>query len=237
MKINHNCDLVLSDLYYYDIRSCYYQLAKSVYFDLGGIDENDKEARNIALGKKQIDNENFSTFLRDTSEGLVEYYLSDNNIQQDEIIVIQTDGCVLTRMLRESEFEIKPDLQEHITLMIITPDRRKFLHVSDKGVTVRGLPNRYKELDKVFERFKKLNVYNKKILFKQLNQIKEFVIDQDNPELYIITKGDKKLVITKKHGVMEVGKRVSIDVSRIDTQKYFEVYFKEFLDSIFLHFY
>ena len=38
MNINVQSPLFLTDLYFYDIRSCYYEIAKSAYYDLGGID-------------------------------------------------------------------------------------------------------------------------------------------------------------------------------------------------------
>ena len=62
MNINIQSPLFLTDLYFYDIRSCYYEIAKSAYYDLGGIDKDDKVERNIALGKEQIGNENFQKY-------------------------------------------------------------------------------------------------------------------------------------------------------------------------------
>jgi hypothetical protein len=127
-------------------------------------------------------------------------------------------------------------LRDHINFMIITLDRNKFLYVSDQRVTIKGLANRYDALNKVFNQFAKLNFYNKKVLFKQLQKIKDSVIDGEDLDFYTIVKGDKKLLITKKHGVVEIGQGIKLKTKDVDREKYYDLYFKEFMESLLLHF-
>lgn len=236
MNISQSCNLFLTDLYFYDISSCYYQIAQSVFYNLEGIDKNDKTARNIALGKEQINNEAFSSFLLSSAESIVSYYLEENRVGDDEIVLVQKDGCILTRLLKENEFFIKMDFREHINFMIISLDRKKFLYVSEQEVTVKGMPNRYPGIDQIYDKFKNLNLYNKKGLFKQLQKIKDLVVNGEDFSTYKIVKGEKNLVITKSYGIMEVEEGVKFKIKDIDREKYYDLYIREFMEPLQLHF-
>ncbi len=235
MNINIQSPLFLTDLYFYDIRSCYYEIAKSAYYDLGGIDKDDKVERNIALGKEQIGNENFQKYLQESADSIIDYYLFTNGIQHEEIVVRQRDGFILTRMLHDNDSMMKIDFREHISFMIITPDRKKFLTVSDDDVSVKGVPNNYPGMETVYEKFKFLNIYNKKSLFRQLNKLKGFVLSCEDIGVFAIDKNDKKLIITNHYGVLELRKG-SYSTNTVDKQRYYDLYLKEFVESLILTF-
>jgi len=237
MKISNDCKLFLKDLYFYDIRSAYYQIAKVNKYEFNDINIENKTERNIHIGKKQIGNENLSKYLRDAAQGLIQTYIQENDIHDNEIIVTQTDGCILTRRLKDNSKYLKLSFREYINFIIISLDRKKFISISDDSITVKGISNRYPALDIIYNKFKNLNFYNKKGLFKQLYNIKNSVVNGDIKELYIIDRGGKKLINTKKRGLIEIKSGITFNVKNINRNQYYDVYFKDFMESLFLTFY
>jgi hypothetical protein len=236
MDINQTCDLIQTDLFSYDFKSCYYKLSESIYYDLEGIDKTNKAERNIALGKQQIDNPALQQFLADSADSLVDYYLFQNGILNDEVILKQRDGFIISRMLDDNKSMMKIDMREHINLMIIALDRQKYITVSRQGVSIRGMRNKYPGIEKVFDKFKKINLYNKKGLFKQLKRIKEDFFNEEDLDVFLIEKGDKKLLMTKRMGLIEA-KTGDINPKSIDKQKYYDMYIRDFIDPIILYYF
>ena len=73
MQLNKTSPFILHDLYFYDIKSCYYQLSQTINFEMSEeVDINNKQERNIALGKEQIDNPDLQKFFQETTEGIVD---------------------------------------------------------------------------------------------------------------------------------------------------------------------
>jgi hypothetical protein len=236
MQLSKTCDLFLKDLFFYDIRSCYYQIANSVSYDLGDIEVDNKEQRNIAIGKEQIGNPGLTDYFANTASATVNYYLTKNNVKPEEIILTQRDGCIVTKLLNQDGSFMNMDLRAHYNFMIITPDRKKYLAASDEEVTVKGVPNKYDKLDKVYNKFKDLNFYDKKQLFKQFKRIKELVTESDDSMLYIIERDLDKFVIYRKHGIIQLKGNSDISTKGIDKQKYYDLYFSEFMQVLFLYF-
>jgi len=236
MNINLNCPLFLKDLYSYDIKSCYYEIANQAYYDLNGIDKHNKSERNIELGKLQITNPNLQKYLQETADSIIDYYIFNNNLIEENIIVRQRDGFIITKLLKDNDSIMKLDFREHISFMLITLDRRKYITVSEQnGVTVKGVPNNYTGIMKVYDKFKNLNMYNKKGLFKQLSKLKQYIFECDDIDVFTIDKNDKKLLLIKKYGVIEIKKGV-YSTKSIDREKYYQFYIKEFVDSLILSF-
>jgi len=238
MNINQTCPLVLQDLYFYDIKSCYYQLSEAANFNLEGIDKDNKVERNIALGMEQIDNPNFQKYLQETSESIIDYYLFENRITDSEVILKQRDGFIITRLLDDNNSVMKLDFREHINWFIMTTDRSKYMTISDDvGVTVKGMPNQYSGIQKIYEKFKDLNFYHKKGLFKQLKNLKNDFFLSEDMDIFMIEKNKSKLIISKRHGLLEIKEGVTFSGKTIDRQKYYDLYLREFIDSLILQFY
>jgi len=235
--INDSCNLVLQDLYLYDFKSAYPRILDGINWDFQDIDLENKHDRNIAIGMAQRDNENLSSFLMNTVGSLLQFYLSENDVKDKDIIVTQRDGFILNTFLTNTDEFLKLDLREHIHLMVITPDRKKYLTISDNGVTVKGFQNNYKALNSSYELFGKLNLYNKKVLFKQLKRIKDHVLHGEDKKFYMVEVGERIAVLTKKHGTLVVANENLFNLIDIDTHKYYDHYFREFLEAIFLEFY
>ena len=238
MNINQTCPLVLQDLYFYDIKSCYYQLSEAANFNLEGIDKDNKVERNIALGMEQIDNPNFQKYLQETSESIIDYYLFENRLSVDEIILKQRDGFIITRLLDDNSSVMKIDFREHVNWFIMTPDRTKYMTISDDiGVTVKGMPNQYTGIQKMYDKFKDLNFYNKKGLFRQLKSLKDGFFTSEDMDVFTIVKDGKKLIISRRHGLLEIKPGLAFSGRTVDKQKYYDLYLREFIDSLILQFY
>jgi hypothetical protein len=237
MPINGTCPLIIHDLFSYDIKSAYPTIMNTMNWDFKDIDLDDKVARNIAIGKSQIGNENLSGFLMNSADQLVDFYLSDNQVPDEDIIVTQRDGFILKRVLANNDEFITMAFRGFIDFIIVNTDRTMYLAISDDGIDIKGLPHNYEGLHYIFDKFIHLNFYNKKSLFSQLNSIKKEIIRGTNKDLYLIPRGNKFAVVTKSMGTIEIGDKAIISIDEIDTYKYYRHYFKPFLDSIYLTYY
>lgn len=236
--INTACPLILQDLFFYDFKSAYPRIMESIGYDFGDIDLNDKPARNKAIGIAQIDNPNLSSFLMDSVDQLLNFYLKENGIKDEDIIISQRDGFILTKLLYTSDVLMELDFRGHINLVIISPDRQKYIAFHDDGIIdVKGLRNYYPELNVIYQKFSKLNMFNKKTMYKQLSQIKDFVFTCSDKKIFMVEMNDSYFVQTNNLGVIEVQNSSYFKLKNIDREKYFDHYIKEFLQSIHLEFF
>lgn len=232
--INENCELILRDLYYYDVVSAFPTIMQSQHYDFKDVDLKNKEERNIFIGKEQRDNKYLSSFLNESISSLVDYYLTINKISDDNIIYRQKDGFILRQPLAISNQFIEMKLRSILTIMIITPDRQKMLYFDEFGeLSVRGVRYYYKRLDEIFKMLYQLNFYKPKELFEQLSYIKNKIINNSDISFYGIEE-DSKYTFMTKNGTITVRNLDFIDPDVVDRHKYFNAYFKPFFDSIFL---
>ena len=108
MKINENVKLILRDVYLYDIEACHYTIMTKLGMDLTGIDRNDKLERNIAIGKMMRKNPKLTSILRNTTRSIIDEYITRNNIQENDIILRQYDGIIITKTLKETNVNSIP---------------------------------------------------------------------------------------------------------------------------------
>ena len=76
----------------------------------------------------------------------------------------------------------------------------------------------------------------KKGLFKQLQKIKDDIVEGEDFSIYKIVKGEKNLVLTNTYGIMEVESGVKFNIKDIDREKYYDLYIREFMEPLQLHF-
>jgi len=231
--INQTCSLILKDLYSYDIQSAYGSIMSSHNYDFKDTDLENKEDRSIFIGKQQIGNENLSSFLMESVDNLVRFYLKENHILESEIIVTQRDGFIIKKMLENNDEFIEMKFRGFIDFLIIAPDRQKYLYSSDGNITVKGVSDRYDDIDKIYQRFSNLCFYNKSILFDQMEQIKQVIINSQDKKMFMIPKDSTFLVFTYK-GITEIKDQDLISIDSIYKLKYFNHFFKDFLTSVFL---
>ena len=238
MPINDSCELVLRDLYFYDFRAAYPRILKRVGWKFGDeVDLDNKAQRNIMIGLAQRDNKELSDFLMNSVKSLLQFYLDSNDLTESDVIVTQRDGFIITKLLKKADEFLELDFRGGIDLLIITPDRKKHLLVFDNKVDVKGISNRYPDLDQIYQKFMNFNFYNKKILFKQLQNIKDYVLQCEDKKLFMVEVDEKYVIQTLKHGQLVIAGEEFFEIQDIDRQKYYDHYFREFVESIFLQFY
>jgi len=236
MPINETCPLVLNNLYFYDFKSCYSRLLENIGYDFRDVDLDNKTERNIYIGKIQRNNQELQRFLSCSVDSLIQYYLNSNDVDESNVIVSQKDGFILTKSINHLSDFMELEFRCSIDTLIITPDRKKFMYWCGSDVVIKGVSNFYDKLLDVYCKFINLNFYNKKQLFKQLEFIKRYVLNLNNKDFFIIPIGGNNVVQTK-HGPVKIKSRTNFSFKSIDRVKYFNHYFKEFCDSIFLQFF
>lgn len=236
MIINKKCKLVLKDLYLYDIQSAFPKILQSVNYDFQNVNLDNKTERNIFIGKQQKDNENLSEFLNESVNNLIKFYLQENNISDDEVIVTQKDGVILTKKLLNNDELIELKFRGFLDFLIISIDRNCFLYLCDDEIIIKGVPNVYDSINSIYQKFLELDFYNKKKLFRQMEDIKNSFILSTDKKLFMIPHDNKFLVRYFKEDIL-ISDQTMVDIKMIDKRRYFNHYFKGFLDSIFITFY
>ena len=222
-------------MFYYDVVSAFPTILQQQHYNFDGIDLSNKEERNIFIGKQQRDNKNLSSFLNNSVSSIVDYYLTVNEVDEDEIIFRQKDGFILTRKLLVNNQFIEMKLRKIITMMIISPDRSKMIYFDDLGdLEVKGVRYYYPRLNDIYSMIYSINFYDKKMMFQQLQYLKNRVIYNDDIMFYGIKKDEKTYIFVTKTGTITVHDIDFVDPDTIDRQKYFDFYFKPFIDSIYL---
>jgi len=237
MQINPDLKLVMKEVYVYDIKGCHYTLMKMNGYDLEGIDANDKTGRNIAIGKMMQKNPRITEFLRSTTISLIDDYITANEIDDDDIVIRQYDGLLLTRLLHKNNLQQIPlNLRKTFDVFITSINRSMYIALdTTQKISIKGIPFRYNHMDQIYKKVCQLNFANKPELFKGLEKIKRFILDSNDVNLFAIpTKNDKLSIFLKGYGEMEVspGTVKLVDTDEIDKQRYFNIYISPFTKSI-----
>lgn len=237
MEINKNCNLFLRDIYLYDIKSCHYQILKKYGFNVLGIDEKNKLKRNIQIGKLMQTNPRLTSFLRNITKNIVDEFINENKILNDEIILRQYDGLIITRALRTmTQNNITLDYRSHFQNLIISINRKSYIALDSlNNVIIKGISNRYKGIDKIYEKLIKINYVYRSSIFKSLQNIKdEFINSNDILSFCIPINKNKSTIFLKKYGQVEISKNIIkiMDLDDIDKKKYFDFYISPFTKSI-----
>jgi len=237
MKLNSNLKLILSDVYVYDIEACHYQILNNLGFDLSGIDPKDKLGRNIQIGKMMKANPRVTALLRNTTESIINDYITKNDIKDDEIVIRQYDGLLLTRTLKYTNIgHIPLERRKTFHKLISSIDRKKYIAIdTESKVSIKGVPNRYEYIDKIYERLCKIVDLNKNSLFTHLQKIRDEILNSKDASKFGIPKKNKKFVIfLNGYGELEVSKTTLkiMDTDDIDREKYFKYYIEPFTKSI-----
>lgn len=234
--INQNCPYILRDLYYYDIVSAFPTIMGTQNYDFKNIDLSNKEERNQFIGKEQIQNKNLSTFLNESVKDLTDFYLQYNEIDDEDIIFRQKDGFIIKKMLVQNNLYIEMKLRHILSLMFIDVNRDKMIYFDeDDNIQVKGVRHYYEKLNDIYLKFLNLNFYDKKCLSVQLQDIKKSVIESNDKFLFGINDESVQYTFILKNGKNIRTYDVDfVDIDEIDRYKYFEFYFKPFLDAIFI---
>lgn len=237
MHINKNSDLVLKELYEYDIHACVYMLLQNIGWDLSDIPYEDKKQRNIEIGLLQRDNPKLARYLLDSTLSIIKHYLRSNSVTDDELIVWQRDGIITKKLLRDTTSTLPLEYISNILVMIISVDRKWFLLLKDDGsVSVKGVPN--KPIDTSFyNMFRNINYGNKKTLAKDIERMRLSLFASKKVEWFSFEKGDTCQVPIKGLGNMSISKAAlsRIDPTEVYKQPIWDNYIWPFCQSLLLY--
>lgn len=237
MKINPNLEFVLKEVYIYDIESCHYTLMKMNGYRLDNVDPNDKLSRNIAIGKMMQKNPRLTEFLRSTTISLIDEYITANEIEEDDIVIRQYDGLLLTKFLHKNNIqEIPLNLRRTFDVFISSIKKDMYIAIDTvQQTSIKGIPFRYLHMDQIYKKVCQLNFFNKPELFKGLERIKNLILNSNDVNLFAIPTKDGKLsIFLKGYGEMEITSNTLklVDADEIDKRRYFNIYLSPFTKSI-----
>jgi len=237
MKINPNLKLVLKDLYLYDIEACHYNIVKKMGLDVSNLDENDKLDRNIEIGKMMRKNPRLTSVIRNTTRSIIDEYIRRNDIKDDEIVIRQYDGMILTRGLQETNVGQLPlNRRRFYQVFIASIDRSKYISLdSAEKTSIKGIPFRYPHIDAVYQKICKLNFGKKGAIFRGLQNIKDAFLNSNDSKLFgVPLKNGKFNIFLKRYGEMQVSEQTLkiMDTDDIDKKRYFDFYIIPFTKSI-----
>lgn len=208
---------------------------------MSGIPFEDKFERNKKIGQMMRENPRLTSLLRNKTKSTIDEYILKNSVTEEEIIIRQYDGLILTRGLRERNVnEIPLDIRKHFEIFIMSIDRSQYIaYDSNGGVTVKGVPFRYPAIDEIYKQICKINFANKSAIFKSLHKIKNQILNSDDPFLFgVPLKNGNFNINLKAYGELEISTPTLkiMDTDDIDKQKYFDFYIKPFTKSIVAEF-
>jgi len=237
MKINKNLKLIMNQLYLYDIEACHYNIMKLLGMDVSELDENDKTGRNIQIGKMMSKNPRLTSVLRNTTRSIIDEYIRRNGIQDDDIVIRQYDGIIITKALQETNIgDIPLNKRKVYQIFISSIDRSKYISLDNSFQTsVKGVPFRYPYIDKVYTSICKLNFAKKGAIFRGLQNIKDNFLNSEDTKLFgVPLKNGKFNIFLKRYGEMQVSEQTLkiMDPDDIDKKRYFDFYILPFTKSI-----
>lgn len=242
MQINKDVGLILRDIYSYDIESCHYTILEKSGYDLSHIDKDNKLTRNIQIGQMMHDNPRITSLLRTTTESIINDYINKNNIKEEEIVLRQYDGLILTRKIYYTNLgHIPLDLRKVFQIFIASIDRKKYIALdSNQDVTIKGVSNRYQIIDELYKELCLITSIGKKTpIFKRLQKFRDNIIFSKDINLFKIPSRDGKInIFLKGYGQLEVSESTAkiMDLDDIDKEVYYSLYFDAFIKTIVFEF-
>jgi hypothetical protein len=237
MDINKNLNLILRDIYLYDIEECHYTILKKLNIDVSHIPREDKTQRNIEIGKMMRENPKLSEILVKTTNSVIDDYIEKNELKENEIVIRQYDGIIVTRKLPITEILIPLPLRKYYQLFIASINRRMYIAIdSAMNVVVKGVPHKYDAMTEIYKQLLNAVFIGKKVpMFKKLQKIKdEFLYSEDAWLFSIPMPNDKYKVYLKQYGEIEITESTVtlMDTDDIDKIRYFQKYIQPFTKSI-----
>jgi hypothetical protein len=241
MKLNSE-RLILRDVFSYDIVACHYNLLKVFNYDVSNIDENDKAGRNIQIGKIMRDNESIKTRLRETTNKIIDDYISFNELGENDIIIRQYDGILTNKRLIETEKSVLPIvLKNRYDIFLISIDRQKYISFDNlkNKVKVKGVPHLYNGIMKYYNKLIRIvDIERKSRVLDNLENLKtEFLNETDMNVFAIDTNEENEVdIIFKSFGQLKIKRNTLYYMTEdeIDKEFYYDFYFHSFVQSVVL---
>jgi len=239
MKINSN-EHVMFDLFHYDIEKCAFSVLKKMNININNISEDDRKERLIKIGLMMKENENLKKIVRNTITNIINNFIKENNLTEDDIILKEFDG-VISRKLTTEIGEITPVLRKIYKVFITDIDKKMYIAIDEKRIIyAKGIPNLYDEMNQIYKMILDINFMSKKQIFSELEKIKNYFFTTSNKDLFLIPgKGSSKFYIfLKGFGKIEIEKDVKKYISNeeLDRKEYFSRYISPFTKSLLIEF-
>jgi len=227
--------LIYHDVYLYDIEACHYTILKNMGYNLN-VDASDKLQRNIYIGKLMKGNPRLISLLRKTTISVIDDYLRENKVKENEIILRQYDGLILTRKLYQTNLHIPFNIRNIFEVLVFSVDRKKYiaLDVND-NITVKGISHHYEKMNQIYYKLIKSTMLNREAMFRNLDKLKHTFFQSN--DIFAIPVDDKQVkIILKRYGEVTVSQSAAKFISNedIDKSKYFQHYIEPFSKSIAL---
>ena len=236
MELNKNLNLILRDIHLYDIKACHYTIMKNLGFELKDIDPEDKLARNIEIGK-MMKNPRITAMLKNTTKAIIDNYIIENNIQENDIVIRQYDGLILTKLLQYTNIGFIPlTRRKSFQKFIISINRDMYIGMDNNSeVSIKGIPHRYKKMDELYIELCKITNLSRDRLFHHLQLIKNRIFNTKDAKLFgVPTKDNKIIIYLKGYGELIITPSTLriMSTDDIDRERYFNFYIKPFTQSI-----
>lgn len=242
MQTNKNLPLILKDVYVYDIESCHYTILNKLGYDLSNIDKDNKKERNIQIGIMMRKNPRMTSLLRTTTNSIIDDYILENSIKEEDIIIRQYDGLILTKKLHTTKLgHIPLDLRKTFQVLINSINRSSFIALDENNnVVIKGVPFRYQQMDTLYKRLcETVLIGRKESIFRNLQKIKNEILTKTDPTFFGIPSSEGKFnVFLKGYDELEVSESILkiMDSDDIDKRRYFKFYIQPFTKSIVFQF-
>ena len=237
MKIN-TIPLFHREAYVYDITSCHYQILSNFGYDVSHIQKDDKLTRNIKIGLMMKENPKLTDLLRGTTERTISEIILSNDIKDDEILLRQYDGIIITRMISNLNVGLDIGLRHVFSPMIISIDKNSYISFDGSNTSAKGISNLYSGIYKYYLRLLLINFLNKTSIFKELNKIKQDFMRSSEIDDFLIDDKGSYYILMKEFGKISIyeGSLSVVDVDDIDKEVYWKNYIDPFVKSIVLTF-
>ena len=236
MELNKTHQLILKDVYVYDIEACHYTILTNLGFDLTHIDPTNKLERNIEIGKLMRKNPRITSILRSTTNNIINDYISKNNIKLNDIIVRQYDGLILTKTLSVTNIgHIPLEMRKYFYIFISSFNRKMYVAIDNTNeISVKGISHKYNELNYWYKKLILISELNNTSLFDRLQNFKDSFYREENPKMFGIPKKDGYIIFLKEYGDIEISQSTLkiLDADDIDKKRYWDIYIKPFTKSI-----
>lgn len=239
MDFNKSCRLMLKDVYHYDISSCHYQIIQRLGYDVSNIEKDNKLKRNTQIGLMMRDNPKLTSVIRSITDSTISDYLLRNQVTEDELILRQYDGIIVTKLLHETKLHLPLDFRTCFQVMLISIDRKMYISYDGNKISIKGVPYRYPQIDNIYEKIIKTNFGSKYNVFKMLQEIKEEITIYGKTQLYTIPiLNNNYNVFLKYYGQTQISKSMIriMDSNDIDRDRYYDFYIKPFAKSLVVEF-
>lgn len=239
MKVNPRLRPFLRDVFSYDISQCHYEIMVRYGLDTSHIDKSNKINRNMQIGIMMKSNPRLTTLLRTVTESTIDAYINQSNLSENDIVIRQYDGLLTLRKMDTTPKGLIPlELREIFSIFITSLNRTMFIATTGDDYIIKGVPNRYPEMDVYIEKLLNINFLSKTSVFRSMQRIKDELLNEENIEVFGIPNDEYYTVILKEYGEIDVAPSMLdvMDIEDIDKMKYFDMYLRPFTESICLEF-